>query len=1159
MGGNALSKFAHLHLHTQYSILDGAIPIPALVERCAALGMPAVAMTDHGNMFGAVEFQEQCQRVGIKPVIGCEVYVAQSSRFEKDASTGGFNGINHMILLAMDERGYRNLIKLVSKGFLEGFYYKPRVDLELLREHNEGLIATSGCLSGAIPQAIVSGRVPEAWQLVESYSRIFKDRFYLELQRHGLADQARVNEELLGMRRDLDLPLLATNDCHYLACNDAHSHAALLCVQTGKRLDDPQRFRFEGEGFYVKDADEMLSIFHDCPEAVTNSVELAERCNFQLETGQALLPEFQLPAGQSADGYLRRLVIAGLKERLGLDPADPFGERHAAYEERVRYELEVIIGKGYAGYFLIVWDMIRFARERGIPVGSRGSAAGSLAGYALRIADVDPVEYGIAFERFLNPERPSLPDVDIDFCMNRRSEVMRYVEDKYNGPGDEGLRVAGIVTFGTMQAKAAVRDCGRVLGMPFADVDRVAKLLPDTLGIKLSEALTQSRELRELRDRQPQVKELLELALSLEGQIRNPGRHPGGIVISSKPLLEVAPLYRDPRSKEVVVQFDVRAAEEVGLVKFDLLGLRTLTIIQDVVERVRARYDPAFDVTQTDLADARTYELLCRAGTYGIFQLESSGCSELVRKLQPKHLRDLIPILALYRPGPLQSGMVEEFVEVRHGRRQSSYMLPELEEVLAETYGVILYQDQVLQIANKIAGYSLGEGDLLRKAMGKKIPEEMENQRAKFVEGAVRNGHPKHKANQLFDLIFEFSGYGFGKAHAVAYALLTHQTAYLKAHFPAEFYAAAMTAEWRDQGKLDRYLKDAARRGITILPPNVNESEAAFSVAESGRDVRFGLAGVKNVGEGAVDVMIEDRRENGAFESLFDFCSRIDSKRVNRRVVESLIRCGAFDFTKASRASLWQALPGALERGQRTQQDRELGQESLFEESAGAPHHKLEEVEEWPASQLLAGEKEMLGFYLTGHPLNDRRATLERFSTYALDAIPDTGARRDVWLGGLLSGLRTQKTRRGDLMARARLEDLSGSINTVFFPESYENSAGLLRGEDPLLLKGTLSGDGELVELQVEEAIRLEDAWGRRTTRLALRVESDAVTPDRLRSLRSILDLVPGPVPVGLELTLPSGAEAVFDLRSHRVAVSSDLVGQIDELFEKPVVHCRVT
>ncbi len=1155
MGGNALSRFAHLHLHTQYSILDGAIAIPPLVERCASLGMPALALTDHGNMFGAVEFQEQCQRVGVKSIIGCEVYVAQGSRFEKDASTGGFDGINHMILLAMNEQGYLNLVKLVSKGFLEGFCYKPRVDLELLREHNAGLIATSGCLSGAIPRAIVDGRLDAARSLIETYSGIFEDRFYLEFQRHGIASQEVVNRELLGMQRDLGLPLLATNDCHYLSCNDAHSHEALLCVQTGKTLSDPQRFRFDGEGFYVKDADEMLEVFHDVPEAVTNSVELAERCNFELQTGQALLPEFQVPSGQSASGYLTKLVLRGLKERLNLEPAAPFKKCHAAYERRIRYELEVIISKGYAGYFLIVWDMIRFARDRGIPVGpGRGSAAGSLVGYALRIVDIDPVEYGIPFERFLNPERPSMPDIDVDFCMNRRSEVIRYVEEKYNGEGEEGPRVAGIVTFGTMQAKAAVRDCGRVLGMPFADVDQIAKRIPDTLGIKLAEALEQSRELRELRDRQPQVRELLDLAISLEGQIRNPGRHPGGVVISSKPLLEVAPLYRDSRSKEVVVQFDVRASEKVGLVKFDLLGLRTLTIIQDAVERVRARHDPNFDIVQTDLADPPTYELLCRADTLGVFQLESSGCSELVYRMQPKHFRDLIAILALYRPATLQSGMVDEFIEARQGRRQRPYLLPELEEVLAETYGVIVYQDQVLLIANKIAGYSLGQGDLLRYAMGKKIPAEMERQRVTFVDGAVANGHPKEKAEQLFDLIFEFSGYGFGKAHSAAYALLTHQTAYLKAHFPAEFYAAAMTAEWRDQGKLDRYVKDGAKRSIAILPPGVNESQAEFSIGESGQDVRFGLAGIKNVGESAVEAILKERRQTGSFESLFDFCSRIDTKRVNRRVVESLIRCGAFDFTKATRASLWQALPAALVAGQRAQRDREQGQGWLFD-GLETPAEQLGEAEEWTRSQLLAGEKEMLGIYLTGHPLDDRRDLLERFSTHTLDAIPET-ARGDVWLGGLVSGLRTQKTRRGGLMARGRLEDLHGTINTVFFPETYEKAAALLRDEEPLFLKGTVVGEADLVELQVQEAIPLDEAWKRRTIRLTLQVEAQVVTRGRLASLRSILDLVPGPVPVNLELLLPSGAQTVLHLRRHRVAVGPELVAEIDALFEQPVARC---
>jgi DNA polymerase-3 subunit alpha len=1150
------SRFAHLHLHTQYSILDGAISIEKLMERCAAKGMPAVAMTDHGNMFGAVEFQEAARRVGIKPILGCELYVASGSRFEKDASTGGVQGINHMILLAMNAAGYRNLVRLVTKGFMEGFYYKPRVDIELLEQHSEGLIATSGCLSGAIPSAISSGKIDRAWELVERYSRIFPDRFYLELQRHGIPAQEDVNRELFAMRRDLNLPLLATNDCHYLECSDAHPHEALLCVQTGTNLSDPNRFRFDGKGFFVKDADEMLEVFHDCPEAVTNSIEVAERCNFELETGKAFLPDFEVPGDETAAGYLQRLSEEGLRARLGMDPAEPFEAKHEHYKKRLDYELDVITEKGYPGYFLIVWDMIRFAREQKIPVGpGRGSSAGSLAGYALGIVDIDPVDLGIPFERFLNPERASLPDIDMDFCMNRRSEVIRYVEQKYNGPGDEGRRVAGIVTFGTMQARAAVRDCGRVLGMQFSDVDKIAKLIPDTLGISLTESLKDSRELRELFDSDAQVREVVELALSLEGQIRNAGRHAAGVVISSKPILEVAPLYRDSRSKEVVVQYDWRMCEKVGLVKFDLLGLRTLTIIQDVVDRVRARQDPEFDISKSDLEDPLTYDQLCAGDTFGVFQLESAGCTDLVVKFRPRSFRDLMPLVALYRPATLQAGVHEDFVERRHGRQEIEYLLPELEEVLAETYGVILYQDQVLQVSNRIAGYSLGKGDILRKAMGKKIPAEMAAQRSEFVDGAVANGHPRAKAEELFELIDKFSGYGFPKAHAGAYALITHQTAYLKAHYPAEFYAATMTIEGRESEKLDRYMKDAAKRDIRMVAPHVNESEAEFVVTADGRAIRFGMAGVKNVGIGAVEAILEARKD-GAFLGLYDFCGRVDMKRVNRRVIESLIRCGAFDWPGLTRASLTEALPAAVEAGQRALRDREVGQGSLFGSTTEAAEPELPAIAEWPASELLAGEKEVLGFYLSGHPLEDHSQVLELFSKVQIKDLDENWRGREVRIGGLLSDLRTQKTRKGDLMARAEFEDLSGSLSVVFFPRTYDACASALRSEQVIFLSGRVQVDSDRCELVVDEVTNMSDVWGRCTRELRVSLAAAHVTRERLEQLRSILDLVPGAVPVALHLGLDEGVRAELALPHHNVAVSPDLMRRLDELFGAAVATC---
>ena len=1151
-------RFAHLHLHTQYSILDGAIAIPKLVERCAELGMPAVAMTDHGNMFGAVAFHEACTEAGIKPIIGCEVYVAQGSRFEKDSTTG-FDGINHMVLLAMNAAGYANLLMLVSKGHLEGFYRKPRVDLELLRKHHEGLIATSGCLSGAIPSAISSGRRDRAWELVEGYSRIFKDRFYLELQRHGIAAQERVNRELLAMHSDLGLPLLATNDCHYLERGDCGPHEALLCVQTGKTLDDPRRFRFEGEGFYVKTAEEMFEVFGDQPEALSNSVEIAERCSFELETGRVQLPEFEVPAGETDESYLSRLTTLGMKARLGLAPDEPYAARHAPYAERLRYELGVIQQKGFTSYFLICWDVVRHARERGIPVGpGRGSGAGSLVGYALRIVDVDPVEYTIPFERFLNPERPSMPDFDIDFCMNRRGEVIRYVEEKYNGEAsEEDRRVAGIVTFGTMQAKAAVRDCGRVLGVPFAEVDKLAKLIPDTLGIHLKDALLQSRELREKVESDPKLGQLMDLALSLEGQIRNAGRHAAGIVISSRPLIETTPLYRDQRSKEVVIQYDYRQAERMGLIKFDLLGLRTLTIIHDAQRRVRENHDPDFDIEATDLADPDSYALLSRGDTFGVFQLESPGCTDLVVRLAPRSFRDVIALIALYRPGPLLGGNADQYVEGRHGRPTTEPLLPELAEVLADTHGVIVYQDQVLSIASHIAGYSMGQADILRRAMGKKDPEEMEAQRARFVDGAVANGHPRDKSRQLFDVIQQFAGYGFGKAHAAAYAVLTHQTAYLKAHYPAEFYAATMTVEWREQDRLDRYMKDAAERGIQMMPPSVNESGAEFSVTDGGRGVRFGLAAIKNVGEGAVEALLEARAADGPFESLFDFCARVDTRRVNRRVIECLIRCGAFDFTKATRASLWEALAAALGRGQRRQRDREQGQGSLFGDAEPTLEPRLGEVEEWPRTQLLAGEKEMLGFYVTGHPLLEHEETLALFSSFRLDQLAES-TQLEVWLGGMLSGLRTQKTRRGELMARARLEDLGGAIDAVIFPKVFDRCSVMLRSEAPVLIRGSLMRGGERPEIHVDEVVPLADAWQRCAQELTIELAAETATTERLRDLRAILDLMPGKVPVRVELRLSNGTQAVLALPRHPVSISEDLVRRVDRLFGARVARCRV-
>jgi DNA polymerase-3 subunit alpha len=1005
--------FVHLHLHSQYSLLDGAIKIDPLFERAKALGMPAVALTDHGNLFGAVEFYETARRHGVKPILGCEVYIASGSRFEKERrerDESGFDAINHLLLLAMNEAGYRNLIYLVSKGYLEGFYYKPRIDMELLRQRSEGLIATSGCLSSMVCRAITGGQLDTAWRFVEEFASIFKDRYYLETQRHGIGAQDLVNAELLKMASDLSLPLLATNDAHYLEVGDHEHHDALLCIGTAASLDEPKRFRFDGRGFYVKSGDEMVELFHDHPSAVTNTLEIEERCSLELGIGSGRyhMPEFQVPAGVSREEVLVQQAWSGLRERLGLDPGEPIPPRYSEYEKRMEHELGVITSMGFSSYFLIVADFIGHARRNGIPVGpGRGSAAGSLVAYGLCITGVDPIEYDIIFERFLNPERIGMPDIDVDFCVRGRDQVIRYVEEKYDGEGHEGKRVAQIITFGKLQARAVIRDVGRVLGMSYGDVDRIAKLIPETLGITLDATLEQSPALRARIEADARVGRLFETA-------------------------------------RVVTQFDMRCVEKLGLIKFDFLGLKTLTTIADAERRVRANGLPHFDIAKIPYDDAKTYELLSSGDTEGVFQVESAGMTDLVLKLKPRAFKELIPIVALHRPGPLNSGMVEDFINRKKGLTRIEYLLPELEELTAETLGVIVYQDQVLQIANRLAGYSLGEADLLRRAMGKKKRKEMAKQRERFVEGAVQRGVERKKAEEVFTLMAEFAGYGFAKSHSTAYALITYQTAYLKANHPREYLAALLTTEAGNHDKLARYIAHAQHLGVEVLPPSVNESARDFTVVAEG--IRFGLAGVKNVGEGAIESILRAREDAGPFASIVDFASRVDSRRANRRVVESLVKCGALDSLHENRAAVWASLDNALEAGAATQRDRATGQESLFGATGvvPAPAPALPDAPAWTDRQRLEYEKEVLGFYVTGHPLASAASLLHRFTTVtAADTEEKTG--REVRAGGLITSLRETRTRRGARMAFGTLEDLEGSFDLVIFTEPYAQYESVLK------------------------------------------------------------------------------------------------------------------
>ncbi len=1160
--------FTHLHLHTQYSLLDGAIKHDPLFARLSALGQEAIAMTDHGNLFGAVEFYEKARAAGVKPILGCETYISAGSRFDKEArerDSSGFDAISHQLLIAMNETGYRNLMQLVSKGYLEGFYYKPRIDLDLLRKHSEGLIATSGCLSSLVSRRILAGQLDDAWRLVEELSRIFPGRYYLELQRHGIPDQDRVNAELLEMSVDLRLPLLATNDAHYLESSDHAHHDALLCIGTAANLDEPRRFRFDGQGFFVKSGEEMLEVFHDHPQAVHNTMEVAERCALELPMGVYHMPEFQVPLGVTREQVLERDAFSGLRARLGLAPDQPFAQAHQPYVARLEHELGVVSQMGFAGYFLIVADFIGYAKRSGIPVGpGRGSSAGSVAAWSLGITGVDPIEYDIIFERFLNPERISMPDIDVDFCMRGRDAVIRYVAGKYDdaGRGDAGRRVSQIITFGTLQARAALRDVGRVMGMAYGDVDRIAKLVPETLGITLDEALAESPELRARAAADGQVAQLFETARKLEGLTRHASTHAAGVVIGNRPLIELVPLYRDSRTGDVMTQYDMRCVEKIGLIKFDFLGLRTLTLIADAEKHIRAGGLPEFSAERVPLDDEAAYELLSRGDTEGVFQMESAGMTELVQKLKPRSFKEVIPLIALYRPGPLGSGMVSDYVARKNGLTKVEYLVPELEPLLVETLGVIVYQDQVLQIANRLAGYSLGEADLLRRAMGKKKAEEMAQHRDKFVGGCAKNRIDPTKAETLFDLIAEFAGYGFPKAHSTAYAFLTYQTAYLKANHPRAFLAALLTIEAGSHEKIARYISHAREHKIEVLPPDVNESDRDFTPASAG--IRFGLAGVKNVGEGAIESILEVRREGGPFGGLHDFARRVDSRRVNRRVVESLVKCGAFDSLHGNRAGVWNALDAALEQGAAAQRDRELGQGSLFGVSGvdeAVP--ELADAPAWTDTERLAGEKEVLGFYVTGHPLQAHSAELLRWTDVSAGTV-EAKLAREVRAGGVITAYRETRTRRGQTMAFATLEDLEGSFELVIFPDTWTSAREVLhKARDggatlPLVAEGTLES-ADPARMLVRRIFALADAASHLAVRVHIAVRTEEASRDRLLALRSLLDAHAGDCSVVLHLRIPGESETVLAVGDAQgVDATPALLREIDALFGRPVADLHL-
>ena len=1039
---NQSIPFVHLHTHTEYSLLDGASRIPELIAEAKNLGMKALAMTDHGQMYGAVTFYKEAKKAGIKPIIGCEIYLAPQSRRD----TFEVDGVRyyHLILLAENETGYRNLVQLVSLANLEGVYYKPRVDKELLRKYHEGLICLSACVAGEIPQALVRDNMERADRLVQEYIDIFgRNNFFLEIQKHGLADEKKAAAGLVELAKKHKLGLVVTNDAHYIHRADHEFHDVLLCIQMGKTLDDPNRMRFNSDDYYLKSAEEMAELFPEYPEAMENTVRIAERCNVDFSFGNHYLPKFPLPEGTTEEEYLRRLCEEKLTSR--------YNPVTAKVQERLDYELSIIHRMGFDSYFLVVWDFINYARQQAIAVGpGRGSAAGSIVAYVLGITDIDPLKYALLFERFLNPERITMPDIDIDFCYIRRKEVIEYVKRRY---GED--HVAQIITFGTMAARGAVRDVGRALDLPFAEVDRIAKLIPTELGITLDKALQESADFRQAYEGSPATKKLIDLARDIEGMPRQSSTHAAGVVIAREPLTHYMPVQISDGT--LVTEYDKDLVEELGLLKMDFLGLRTLTVLGDAVKNVETSRGIQLDLREIPLRDEKTAQMLCEGKTGAVFQMESAGMTALVKDIHPESFEDLIPTVALYRPGPLGSGMVQDFIDGRRGKKQVSYLHPLLQPILQETFGVVLYQEQVMQIVQVLAGFSLGQADLLRRAMGHKQPELLMKQKADFLAGTKKNGIDDSLAEKIFELLFHFANYGFNKSHSAAYALVAWQTAYLKAHYPPEFMAAMLSSVMDFNDKVSVYIEQCRRMGIPILPPDINASSATFSV--DGKAIRFGLAAVRNVGEAAINELETVREKGGAFKSLLDFCSRVDLRIVNKRVVESLIKCGAFDSLKNYRSQLLAVLDSVINLALRAQKDMSHGQIGLFEDDAAdaALEVALPDIKEEIPAQLLAWEREITGFYITGHPLDKYQTVLDRLPAIGRVLSGEAKERQLVRVAGLVANAKRIATKKGDTMCFITLEDYTHSIEVIAFPKVFYEHMNLLTVDTPLVIEGRVN------------------------------------------------------------------------------------------------------
>ena len=1178
-----MTEFTHLHLHTEYSLLDGACDLTKLVNRVADLGQKSVAMTDHGNIYGAVHFFDAAKKRGVKPILGCELYISKN---EDHRAPGEGDDNNHLLVLAQNEEGYRNLIRITSEASLHGFYRKPRVSKRYLAEHSQGLIGLSGCLSGELCEALLGEssykglgseeRYDAAKKVAAQYEDIFgKGNFYLEIQDQGLEQEKRIHEALFRLERELGIPMVATNDSHYLCGEDSHAHDVMLCVQTGSKVHDKERMRFDSQEFFVKSADEMGAVFKDSPEVLTRTMEIAERCAFKLHAVDNPFPEFAVPEGETIDSYFELVCREGYKKRLetAIAQLKARGMQRAAayeYEARLEFEIGIIKQMKYSGYFLIVWDFIKYARDHGIPVGpGRGSATGSLVAYVMEITNIDPLQNSLLFERFLNPERVSMPDIDVDFCMNRRGEVIDYVTRKY---GRE--QVAQIITFNTMAAKAAIKDCGRALDMPYGDVDRIAKLIPPTVGMTIDQALEEVAELKKVYETDQTIRELIDTAKKLEGLVRGSGVHASAVVIAPRPLTELVPVSKT-KNDEIVTSYDMKAVEKMGLLKMDFLGLTTLTVIDDCVKLIEKSRGEKLDIEMIPQDDPETFrKVFHTALTSGVFQFESSGMRDILRRYKPDTVEELTALNALFRPGPM--AMIDDFIERKWGRRKVEYMLPELEGILKATLGVIVYQEQVMQISQLLASFSLGEADLLRRAMGKKNAEAMAEQHERFMSGAAALKHPQNAVAEIFEQMRKFSEYGFNKSHSAAYALVAYQTAYLKTHYPVEFMAALLTSETSKPESVVKYIGECREIGIRVEPPDVQISGAQFTphVTAEGEAIRFGLAAVKNVGGNAIESIMKARAEvGGRFASFWEFCEKVDLRVMNSRVIQSLIKAGALD-SLGKRGQLMAAVDKAMERAQKAQKDAAQGQSGLFglfDEGPKAVRggDDLPRVADWEEGERLANEKEVLGFFVSGHPLDKYAEKLRNLTgvittAEALERKPPEkrwGTQADpadeLQVAGMILGLRVQKSRRDQkLYAQASLEDATGKIELICFSRDYERLQGQLKMEAAVLVRGVLMGDEDAApKIAVSSIQSLDEVQVKLPVGVRIRINLDRATEEMFAGLKSAAEAAPGPGKVMLHLEKKGEYAVILEPEGMSVTADRGWVERVEELVGKGTVQ----